>query len=65
MARGPGRPAWNHEALSSPWMGRESAPASSGGNERRSSKRSENPADASGAFRPAPRASTEVVTPFF
>jgi len=40
-------------------------PASSGGNARGSSWPSGNPADASGAFRPNPRASTKAVKPFF
>ena len=46
------------------WAGK-TPPASSGGNARGSSWPSGNPADASGAFRPNPRASTEVVKPFF
>ncbi|MBM4331728.1 MAG: hypothetical protein FJ117_10980 [Deltaproteobacteria bacterium] len=40
-------------------------PASSGGNARSFSWSSGNPADASGAFRPGPRALTKVVKPLF
>jgi len=66
MARGPGRPAWNHKALVSSQVGRgKRPPASSDGITRGSSWPSGNPADASGAFHPDPRASTKAVKPLF
>jgi hypothetical protein len=40
-------------------------PAFSGGNELLSSGARGNPTDASGAFRPGPRAQTEALMPFF
>src|SRR4030042_4433945 len=66
LARGPGRLAWNHKALISSRGGRgKRSPASSGGNAQGSLWPSGNPADASGAFRPDPRASTKVVKLLF
>jgi len=66
MARGPGRPAWNHKALVSSRVERgKHAPPSSGGDALGSLWLRGNPADASGAVRPDPRASTKVVRTLF
>jgi len=61
MAWGSGRSVWNHEALISSWRGREPRPPRH--RRRRLRGFSESlpiPADASGAYRPNPQATTKL-----